>query len=351
MAKKKKDADFKKIKLKVGRKLERGLNDTKTDFKTKKLILKEAKSLGKDPVRSLLSCSNSGTQLKLICLSKVSEGCLIVNVKLITGELVSTLSRHLLDNDSRVRTEARKCIRQCVSSLETAKLDMEPMFSVVINFLKCGITHIDSNIRTESRNLMQLVIDKSPKSLHSRIMAVVLSRFTSGHRPDTADFELCANLLERIKAVVRNAAIYVTPVHKWSKDNAHVDINEFSFKPSLKFDISFQSSPYESNADEHLETLSRIVAKELHQLSNWRRGTWTLTSADARTFVAVVRMATLFEFPKLTPQGGVPEITLVTDSSLNASKVSSGTLLEQVKKSLSSLIQSEPENSAQTVNI
>jgi len=50
------------VKLKVGRRVTKGGNDTQTDFKAKKIIIKEAKSLAKDPLGMLVNCTTGNTQ-------------------------------------------------------------------------------------------------------------------------------------------------------------------------------------------------------------------------------------------------------------------------------------------------
>lgn len=319
MAKKKKDADFKKVKLKVGRKLTRGDNETKTDFKAKKIILKEAKSLGKDPIHSLINSLNCNTQLKVLCLTKVSDGFLSLNPKLISGELVSVLSRLLLDYEPRVRNEARKCIQQSISSLEKAALDLEPMLSILINFLKCGLTHINSDISSESRNLLKVLIPKLPVSLQGEFMATLMARFINGSHPDVVDYEVSHSLLELIKAEEKVNKTYVAREVKWSKEDNYLNLQE-KLLPALRYDFSFKTTSTEESKEKFMAVLSHFVGQELTQFNYRKEGNWAFVPTEARLFIAVAKISHLLDCSKLPLQGLGPDVSVLVDSTLKGNR-------------------------------
>jgi len=319
MAKKKKDADFKKVKLKVGRKLTRGDNETKTDFKAKKLVIKEAKSLGKDPIQSLINALDANTMLKILCLSKVSDGFLSLNPKLISGQLISVLARLLLDHEPKVRIEAKKCIQLSIASLEKASLDLEPMISILICFLKCGLTHINKDICSESRNLLKVLIPKLPASLQGEFMATLMARFINGSHPDVVDYELSNTLLELIKAEENTNNVTEVQVLTWSKDNNHLNLRA-NLKPALAYDFSFKTASIEESREKFMSVLSQFVAQELTHVNYRKEGNWAFTPLEARLFIAVAKISTLLECDQLPLHGTHPSVSVMLDSALSKNR-------------------------------
>ncbi|CAG2168018.1 unnamed protein product [Oppiella nova] len=99
--KKKKERDFQKTKLRVGRRLIGATNDTKTEFKSKKIILKEMESRSKDPIKTLSNSYGLNTQMKISCLSGVNNWINSTNVMAKSGEVVNTVCKYLNDCDQR----------------------------------------------------------------------------------------------------------------------------------------------------------------------------------------------------------------------------------------------------------
>lgn len=319
MAKKKKEKDFKKVKLKVGRKLTRGENETKTDFKAKKIILKEAKSLGKDPIESLIKSSTEHPQLRMVSMNNLSNGYLALNPKLVSGQLVSVLARLLLDYDSRLRTEARKCILQCISSLEKAGLDLEPMMSILINFLKCGLTHINSDICGESRNLLKVLIPKLPSSLQGEFMATLMARFINGSHPDVVDYELSSTLLDLVRAEEHVSTKTVVREVHWNKADNYLNLQE-TLRPALRYDFSFKASSTEESKGKFMTVLSHFVEQELTQFSYRNEGNWTFTPVEARLFIAIAKISNSLECRKLSLQVSHPNVSVLVNTTLTRNK-------------------------------
>lgn len=64
-AKKAKKADFAKVKLKVGRRLKKAQNETRTDFKARKIILKE--QLSRKSEEELLTRKKRNVKVSFHC--------------------------------------------------------------------------------------------------------------------------------------------------------------------------------------------------------------------------------------------------------------------------------------------
>ena len=293
--KKKKDGDFQKVKLKVGRKLAKGLNETRTDFKVKKVVLREAKVLSEEPISALLSCSQSNTQMKILCLAKVGEGCLVNNPKLITGQVICQFGRYLLDDDSRVRVQANKCIRQSVLSLKEANIDTEEFVTLLVNFLKCGLTHIDRDIIKQARETVSFLIEEvGTGSLDKLLDIIVESRFIEGLQPEPMDYEFCAEIL--LRKSQENNKKYAEKNYQWSTENNRFPLTNFVY--SLEYDMTFKSTPFEKADTLAIDKISKTIQKEVKRMAENGNGHWSLSYNEARLFLATAKIHSLLELPK-----------------------------------------------------
>ncbi|OTF72041.1 hypothetical protein BLA29_011555 [Euroglyphus maynei] len=99
MGKKKKNQDFRKIKLKAGKKLPKHLNEARPEIKAKKIQI-NSKFEAIDPIR-LLSNPSINTKLKLLYLTKFNQKFSQDDSQSYDGEQIQIICRYLTDNDHR----------------------------------------------------------------------------------------------------------------------------------------------------------------------------------------------------------------------------------------------------------
>lgn len=193
--KKKQKADFQKVKLKVGRKLTKGGNVTKTEFKSKRIVLREVRDLEENPLISLTRNPTANTKYKLVCLNKLKDH-LGNSPQQVTGETINTLAKMLLDEDERVRSLATKNLKNYLESMRSSGMDVSPFFTIVLTYLKCAITHLSSGVSGDAKDLLQYLIPKCDTKLYKMLMITILARLSITSQPTAKDLELAALIAE-----------------------------------------------------------------------------------------------------------------------------------------------------------
>lgn len=187
-AKKAKKADFQKVKLKVGKKLKKAQNETKTEFKARKIILKE--QLTVKATKTLVTKKQHDiTEL----LSRLNYHNVYVRQDGINGlrELVnryepSLLLPHLstfilrgapaiLDSDPLIRTSATKFLEAIIIKMGPS---IEPYFRILATHLSCAMVHLNVGVQGDSLQLIKVLIKHTPK-LIAHHANTVLNNFLS----------------------------------------------------------------------------------------------------------------------------------------------------------------------------
>ena len=179
--KKKKDVDFKKTKLKVG-KVQKSGNLTKPTFKTSKVTLKEALDLRVDPVKSLsISNASSGSSVKILRLNRLLESEQLKQVPLLTRDLVNAIARMIIDNDKRVRSLAIKCLKVVLSTLGSSNVDVNSTVSLILSHVRCALTHLDASIADDGRKILLMLHEFScVSSIQEQMLTILLAKLTYG---------------------------------------------------------------------------------------------------------------------------------------------------------------------------
>ncbi|RWS23654.1 testis-expressed sequence 10 protein-like protein [Leptotrombidium deliense] len=333
MVKRKNTSDFQKVKLKVGRKLKKE-NETNTDFKVKKIVLKETSR--RDVFKSLLSNSESGPHFKLVCLKKLTDGHLSANPQDITGEVVNALSKYLLDSDFRVRSETIKCLKQCISSLQKRQQILTPFVDIMLNYIRCGLTHIDAAICADSRKMLNAIIEKADRSLHNQLMQVSLSRLNcSSHTVE--DYLLFACVAQLV--IEDNEEEVFKPLQlKWSTENCFCDIHSHLLKePLLKLNISFQEFSQNDTKSIFTTKLTELIEKEVKSLVN--REKFTFSEDEAKKSIAVLETCTVLKMkPMRRKSEAIPEVTIFVNQNLKEKKKKQETIVNNLKQKLNNLL-------------
>ena len=273
MAKKKKDSDFKKIKLKVGRKVVKCANETDTSFKVRKIKLREAKVLKSDPISSL-AVHDARSQIKLMKLRNVSEGALITSPERITGEVVHVLSKYCSDDEPQVRSEARKCVKQCFTSLEKAARSVAPIISVIMTHLKCGLTHLNPDIRSDARRLLSFIIEKITSDNVNQVAQVLQMLLKTRNKANVEDIELCYELINKFFVSAIRSHQEGPFEMRWSPENPYLPLNLIMQpKAALFYDCSLKnenhSGDIESEFLSSVRSISSAEVKRVHDERNW----------------------------------------------------------------------------------
>ncbi|XP_054160204.1 uncharacterized protein LOC128958381 [Oppia nitens] len=307
MAKKKnKEKDFQKKKLKVGRRLLGPQNDTKTEFKSKKIIIKEMESRTKDPIKTLTNSYGINSQIKIMCLSSLNNWINSTNINTKCGEVVNVVCKYMNDCDQRVRNECIKCLKHCISLLNTKtngeKQSISPLMPIILTYINCGLTHIDSHISGDALKLLSYLMDFCDNSLFNQLMQTIKSKISNKSNLDPNVLEICYKLVSLMNKNDRNSTLMVHKeplVIKWSTDNYHCDLRSFTVShklPPIEIDLSFQSSTSHDISDSFLSLLKDIIKNEIKGLLPRSDTNLTLSISDARKAIYCMKMFSLMDF-------------------------------------------------------
>uniref|UniRef100_A0A3Q4H501 Testis expressed 10 n=1 Tax=Neolamprologus brichardi TaxID=32507 RepID=A0A3Q4H501_NEOBR len=183
--KKKRQDDFQKVKLKVGKKKPRADNATNTNFRSKGIYLSEQlkrdtsgptthKQLGINDLLSQLHHYNANVKhsalLGLKELLSISPSLLEQHLSRLLSEVAAVLT----DKDHNVRVAAARVLRyiaQCVPAERVA-----PFFPLLSAHLSCAMTHIETGIQEDAINVLDVFLEHYPALLAAR-PAVLLTNF------------------------------------------------------------------------------------------------------------------------------------------------------------------------------
>lgn len=284
---KKKQQDFAKVKLKVGRKLQPA-NVTSTEFKAKKVVLGPA--LVSDPIRSLTTCVSASTSVKLLHLSKLLDGPLLTSPHRITGDLLNALARLVLDSDDKVRRNARLCVEQSLSCLLKEQISLQNSITLLLTHVKCGLTHLNAAIANESRKLLSFLIPKSSPDHEQQFMQIIRARFWDGKSVSLSDLELAADIVHKFQN--KGTQRCETAVIEWSSSNNHISWSQLH-TPILSQSVDITITTAATGKDQVqdlLQLLAKIVADGLSEFSKRPGEQVTLSLDQGRRLVALLQL-------------------------------------------------------------
>ncbi|XP_028971501.1 testis-expressed protein 10 homolog isoform X2 [Esox lucius] len=183
--KKKRQDDFQKVKLKVGKTKPKADNATNINFRTKGIHLTEQlKKDGSAPtthrklnIKDLLSQLHhySGT---------VKQGALVGLRELLTlhpseldqhlSSLLSEVAAVFTDKDPNVRMSATRLLRFIAQSVPAERTC--PFFPLLSAHLSCAMTHIETGIQEDALKVLDVLLDHYPALLAAR-PALLLTNF------------------------------------------------------------------------------------------------------------------------------------------------------------------------------
>nr|XP_057940448.1 testis-expressed protein 10 homolog [Doryrhamphus excisus]XP_057940449.1 testis-expressed protein 10 homolog [Doryrhamphus excisus] len=183
--KKKRQDDFQKVKLKVGKKKPRADNATNTNFRTKGIHLPEQlrtdtsgptthRQLGINDLLSQLHHYNAN--VKHSALLGLRE-LLSVNPSLLEqhlSRLLSEVAAVFTDKDGNVRVAATRVLRYISQSVPAERV--APFFPLLSAHLCCAMTHIELGIQEDAMKVLDVLLEHYPALLAAR-PAVLLTNF------------------------------------------------------------------------------------------------------------------------------------------------------------------------------
>ncbi|XP_029957967.1 testis-expressed protein 10 homolog [Salarias fasciatus] len=183
--KKKRQDDFQKVKLKVGKKKPKADNATNTNFRTKGINLPEQlrrdtsgptthRHLGINDLLSQLHHYNANVKhsalLGLRELLSTSPSLLEQHLSRMLSEVAAVFT----DKDGNVRTAATRVLRFLAQSVPAERV--APFFPLLSAHLSCAMTHIEAGIQEDAMNVLDVFLEHYPALLAAR-PAVLLTNF------------------------------------------------------------------------------------------------------------------------------------------------------------------------------
>ncbi|XP_047531357.1 testis-expressed protein 10 [Vanessa atalanta] len=157
-----------KLKGKKDKELPKGTNVTKTNFKVKKIVLKEqlkkhgqneALSTRKLNLKELLSRLNHfNTHSRTDALDGVKE-LITLHPEVLEqhlGDLIHGITMLILNIEKVVRQRALKVLHLILSNVSAEKL--EPFFDIMSTYLRSAMTHVDSRIQEDSLFFLDILL-------------------------------------------------------------------------------------------------------------------------------------------------------------------------------------------------
>lgn len=182
---KKRQDDFQKVKLKVGKKKPKTDNATNTAFRSKGIHLPEQlkkdtggptthRNLGINDLLSQLHHYNANIKHSaLLGLRELlSQNPQLLDMHL--SRLLSEVAAVFTDKDGNVRLAATRVLRFISQSVPAER--MAPFFPLLSAHLSCAMTHIEVSIQEDSMKVLDVLLEHYPALLASR-PAVLLTNF------------------------------------------------------------------------------------------------------------------------------------------------------------------------------
>ncbi|KAM9851906.1 testis-expressed protein 10 homolog [Aulostomus maculatus] len=218
--KKKRQDDFQKVKLKVGKKKPKADNATNTNFRTRGIHLSEQlktdtsgptthRQLGIHDLLSQLHHYNAN--VKHSALLGLRE-LLSLNPSLLEqhlSRLLSEVAAVFTDKDGNVRVAATRVLRFIAQSVPAERV--APFFPLLSAHLSCAMTHIELGIQEDAMKVLDVLLEHYPALLAAR-PAVLLTNFLEliSHRQNSGGAKKVQDIKTRTWALSVNPNRTVT---------------------------------------------------------------------------------------------------------------------------------------------
>lgn len=167
--KKKLRAEKAKVKLK-GAKLPKGLNVTKTEFKVRKITLREQlkdthfvdgqRQINLKECLSKLKHHSANYRTESLRILRDAVAINHVGLMGSLSELIQGISAMCLDQERDSRKESFKTLSALLGFLPAEAV--APFFHIISSYLRCAMTHIQPNIQEDSLLLLDVLLQHAP---------------------------------------------------------------------------------------------------------------------------------------------------------------------------------------------
>ncbi|KAK3108792.1 hypothetical protein FSP39_015844 [Pinctada imbricata] len=281
-SKKKKNLDFQKVKLKVGRKLQKADNITNASFRSRSIqIVQHIKADGGEPstkrklnINDLLSqCQHYNISTRHDAVIGLRE-LLSSNPQLLSSNLAAILERTsqlFTDKDAAVRMAIIRLLKTILPNI--SRIQLQPFFPVVSAYLCCAMTHIYEDVQADSLQVLDLFLDYMP--------VVVVQSST----------QILPNFIEQISRQKNSGkadsarSLSVNPASKMASQKWRTKVLERLHKLlqcivdcGIKEDNSSQNDDSVVHCVSGKETLHQPFSKTLH--NGWQNPGYALKSAN-----------------------------------------------------------------------
>ncbi|XP_004535067.1 testis-expressed protein 10 homolog [Ceratitis capitata] len=178
--KKKLRSEKAKVKLKAT-KLPKGLNVTKTEFKVRKITIREQlkESQYADGERqinlkeTISRLKHHSSNARADALRNLREALIAkrINVTGYMHSLVQSVSAIALDVDKDTRRDSFKVLKCLLTSLTLE--EVEPFFHIISSYLRCAMTHIQPMIQEDSLLMLDVLLENVPKLVVTHSVKII----------------------------------------------------------------------------------------------------------------------------------------------------------------------------------
>ncbi|XP_053211550.1 uncharacterized protein LOC128395170 [Panonychus citri] len=317
---KKKNVDFQKTKLKVGKSIPKRANETSTQFKSKRIIIKDQSVISDSNQMVVLSRSlTANKQFKLLCLNKIYTGYL--ENYIVDGESINTLARLIIDGEEQVRQSTIRCLKKAITKMINDNQDVTPFITILLTYVKCGLTHIDPGLIDDARDMLTYIIDKCDANCHHQLMLTFLPRLTLDGQVSAQDFELTEKIIKVIKNPVQPIIIHNHETINWNSKENFYDLSKLTtIKPKFHINLSFQLNAEEDIHGTFIDRVTKLVAKELNDLDRRKTPQLRINRKEARKLIASIKMADLLGLKWKHLQDKLKSI-IITDETIDIKSV------------------------------
>lgn len=171
-----------KTKLKAKKDLPKGTNVTKTNFKIKKIVIREQlKTHSENEILTTkkLNVKDLLSRLKHFNSTSRTEGLnglkeMITRHDIFSenmSQFIHGVTPLVLDIERTVRRETFKLLHLALTSAPAHR--MEPFFEVMFSYLRCAMTHIDTGIQEDSLFFLDMLLTCTPTQIAINFQKII----------------------------------------------------------------------------------------------------------------------------------------------------------------------------------
>ena len=256
---KNKNKDFQKVKLKIGKKLPKGQNETTTAFKSASVQIREQlkQKDGSQPLTQkklniqelLVQCLHYNTTVRSDAVSGILE-LLKTSPTVLENNLNAILERSssmILDKEYNVRQRAIQVMKHAFSVLSASQIS--PFFPLISAHITCAMTHLAEPIQQDSLAAVDICLDAYPDLMNAsaaRLLPCFVKQIAAPGGKSGGQYTLVTNpsskkssqswrlqVLGRLRRVLHSLAAEKQPSSADSDVKAETTV-EWKSKPSCQ---------------------------------------------------------------------------------------------------------------------